>query len=360
MFDLAATFRRDAAAGNAPDSRIYAQGAAIGSGGRLAMDVLSEVLKAVRLNGAVLFRGEFSTPWCISARPETAIAAQLSSPGLHLISFHVVLDGHFWARLPPEQALCVQAGEVLVVPHGDAYLIGDTLQATPVPAAEMFGGTPLSEMRSLRWGRGDVSTRALCGYLSCERDAFAPLFAALPRLFKVQLRQTDAPALDPLLAYAEQEALSPRPGAAGLRLRMAELMFVETLRRHMESLPEAGSGWLAGLRDPLVGRALALLHETPQRCWTVDALAHAAATSRSRLAARFKEVLGEPPMQYLARWRMLLAARRLREGRESIATVAEAVGYDSPSAFQRGFARHMGMTPAQWRRGDTEAGREPL
>lgn len=320
------------------------------------MDVLSEVLQAVRLSGAVLFRGEFGSPWCIAARPETAIAAQLSSPGTHLISFHVALDGFFWAQLPPEQPLCVQAGEVLVVPHGDAYVIGDTLQARPVPAAELFGGTPLLEMRSLRWGGDPVVTRALCGYLSCERDAFAPLFAALPRLFKVRLRQTDAaPTLDPLLAYAEQEALSPRPGAAGLRLRMAELMFVEALRRHMESLPEAESGWLAGLRDPLVGRALTLLHEAPQKCWTVDALAQAAATSRSRLAERFKDVLGEPPMQYLARWRMLLAARRLRECRDSIAAVAEAVGYDSPSAFQRGFARHMGMTPAQWRRGGAVA-----
>lgn len=316
------------------------------------MDVLSEVLRAVRLSGAVLFRGEFGSPWCVAARPETAIAAQLSSPGTHLISFHVVLDGFFWAHLPPAPPLCVQAGEALVVPHGDAYVIGDTLQGRPIPAGELFAGTPLSEMRSLRWGGDPVATRVLCGYLSCERDAFSPLFAALPRLFKVRLRQTGAaPTLGPLLAYAEQEALSSRAGAAGLRLRMAELMFVEALRRHMESLPEAESGWLAGLRDPLVGRALNLLHEAPQQCWTVDALAQAAATSRSRLAERFKEVLGEPPMQYLARWRMLQAARRLREGRDSIATVAEAVGYDSPSAFQRGFARHMGMTPAQWRRG---------
>lgn len=316
------------------------------------MDVLSEVLKAVRLNGAVLFRGEFGAPWCIAARPETAIAEHLSSPGMHLISFHVVLEGCFWARLPPADALCVQAGEVLVVPHGDAYILGDTTQGSPVPAGQLFAGTPLSEMRSLQWGGDGVRVRALCGYLSCERNAFAPLFAALPRMFKVRLRETGAaPTLDPLLAYAEQEAWSPRPGAEGLRLRMAELMFVEALRRYMEALPAAESGWLAGLRDPLVGRALALLHEAPQQRWTVDALAQAAATSRSRLAERFKDVLGEPPMQYLARWRMLLAARRLRESRDSVSTVAEAVGYDSPAAFQRGFVRHMGTTPAKWRKG---------
>lgn len=326
------------------------------------MDVLSDVLKAVRLNGAVLFRGEFGTPWCVAARPETAIAAHLSSPGMHLISFHVLLEGHFWAQLPPDDAIRIDAGEVLVVPHGDAYVIGDALQNVPTPAAQLFAGTPLPDIKSFRWGcadDGDVRTRALCGYLSCERNAFAPLFAALPRLFKVRLGQTSAAqTLDPLLRYAEQEVLSPRPGAAGLKLRMAELMFVEALRRHMETLPEAESGWLAGLRDPLVGRALALLHDAPQRRWTVDDLAQAAATSRSRLAERFKDVLGEPPMQYLARWRMLLAARRLRECRDSVATVAEAVGYDSPAAFQRGFARYMGTTPAQWRRGAGEVEEE--
>ena len=320
------------------------------------MDVLSEVLNAVRLNGAVMFRGEFGAPWCIAARPEKTIAEHLCAPGTQLISFHVVLQGHFWGRLPPDQAIRVDAGEVLVVPHGDAYFVGDAAQGQPTPAIEAFGGTPLTEMRNLQWGGKGEGMRALCGYLSCERNAFAPLFAALPRMFKVRLQQTGAaPTLDPLLAYAEQEALSPRAGAASLKLRMAELMFVEALRRYMETLPEAESGWLAGLRDPLVGRALSLLHESPAQRWTMEALAQAAATSRSRLAERFKDVLGEPPMQYLARWRMLLAARRLRETRDSIATIAEAVGYDSPAAFQRGFQRYMGSSPAKWRRSANDA-----
>lgn len=324
--------------------------------GAMPMDVLSEVLNAVRLTGAVMFRGEFGAPWCIAARPENAIAEQLSSPGAQLISFHVVLQGHLCARLPQADALQVEAGEVLVVPHGDAYLVGDSALAMPIPAAEVFAGTPLAQMRSLRWGGQGEGMRVLCGYLSCQRQAFAPLFAALPRMFKVRLQAAAEATLDPLLVYAEREVLSPRPGAAGLKLRMAELMFVEALRRYMEALPEAESGWLAGLRDPLVGRVLSLLHESPAQRWTVETLAQAAASSRSRLAGRFKDVLGEPPMQYLARWRMLLAARRLRESRDSIATIAEAVGYDSPAAFQRGFARHMGSTPAQWRRrGDRAA-----
>jgi len=314
------------------------------------MDVLSEVLQQVRLTGAILFRAELSAPWCIAARPETAIAELIVPRAMHLISFHVVLDGCLWARLGSAPAQCVRQGEVLIVPHGHAYTIGDAPQGEPVPGAEIFGDTPLSQLRSFAWGGGGAPTRVMCGYLGCERTAFAPLFAALPPLFKVRLQGSAvAPSLDPLLAYTEQEILSPRPGAEGLRLRMAELMFVEALRRYMESLPEVESGWLAGLRDPLVGRALALLHGAPQRPWTVDELARDLATSRSRLAERFKQTVGEPPMQYLSRWRILLAARRLRECRDSVAMVAESVGYDSPAAFQRSFKRCMGTTPARWR-----------
>ena len=315
-----------------------------------SMDVLSEVLQQVRLTGAVMFRATLAAPWCIAARPEGAVIAEVMPTAAHLISFHVVLEGRMSAGLVPSQSEQVDAGEVLIVPHGDAYFIGDSLEGLPLPAAQLFGDTPMTAMRNLRWGGDGAHTRVICGYLGCEREAFMPLFSALPRLFKVRLGGDAAQTLDPLLAYAEQQAASSCPGAAGLRLRMAELMFVEALRRYMESLPETGSGWLAGLRDPLVGRALALLHAAPEKRWTVDELAHAAATSRSRLADRFTQVLGEPPMQYLARWRMLLAARRLRESRGSIAAIAEAVGYESPAAFQRGFARHMGATPAQWRR----------
>jgi hypothetical protein len=198
------------------------------------MDVLSEVLQQVRLNGAVLFRAELSAPWCIAARPETAIAELIVPRAMHLISFHVVLDGCLWARLGPAPAQCVRQGEVLIVPHGHAYTIGDGPQGEPVPAAQLFGDTPLSQLRSFAWGGGGAQTRVMCGYLGCERSAFAPLFAALPPLFKVRLQGSAvAPSLDPLLAYTEQEILSPRPGAEGLRLRMAELMFVEALRRYM-------------------------------------------------------------------------------------------------------------------------------
>ena len=312
------------------------------------MDVLSEVLQQVRLAGAVLFRSTFHGPWCIAARPEAAVVAESLPGASQLISFHVVLGGALWACLGDGEPLQVEAGEVLVLPHGDAYVIGDSPNGLPVPAEQFLRGTPLANARELHWGSGEQCTRVLCGYLGCERQAFTPLFEALPRMFKVRLQGTDG--AGGLLAFAEHEAVADWPGAHTSRLRVAELMFIETLRRYMETLP-AQHGWLAGLRDPVVGRARALLHAQPDSRWTVSGLALRAATSRSVLAQRFVDTLGEPPMQYLSRWRMLVAARRLREGRDSVARIAESVGYESPAAFQRSFLRHMGTTPARWRRG---------
>lgn len=320
------------------------------------MDVLSQVLQQVRLSGAVLFRAQLGAPWCISTPSAAEVANNMSRPAMHVITFHVVLQGRMWAQQGAAGGHWLEAGDALVLPHGDAHILGDDPHGRPVSTAEIYGNTPISELRDVRWGGAGVPTRIMCGFLGCRREAFEPLFAALPPLFKVRLLQAQAaPTLDPLLAYAENEIVSSRAGTAELRLRMAELIFVEALRRYMEGLPEAESGWLAGLRDPLVGRTLVLLHESPQRAWNVEMLAHEAATSRSHLAERFRQVLGEPPMHYLTRWRMLLAARRLREGRDSIATVAEAVGYESPAAFQRAFKRELGMTPAQARRAESQA-----
>ncbi len=281
------------------------------------MDVLSQVLQQIRLSGAVLFRSNFWAPWCIASPAEGEVVHELAQAQAHLISFHVVLKGRIWARLGGGDVLSVDAGEVLLIPHGDAHLIGDSLDRLPVGTLDFLGGQCVTEARDVHWGDGGERSRLLCGYLACDRAAFSPLFKALPRLFKVRLAaESRTPESDPLLGFAEREAISSRQGANGFRLRVAELMFVEALRRYMESIPATEHGWLAGLRDPVVGRAMAMLHDAPARRWTVDALAKANAISRSALAERFGQTLGEAPMHYLARWRMLLAACRLRESRD--------------------------------------------
>jgi AraC-like DNA-binding protein len=165
------------------------------------------------------------------------------------------------------------------------------------------------------------------------------------------LRGADGePGAENLLAHAVKEVTSNDAGAASMRLRTTELLFVEALRRYTLSLPENEKGWLAGLRDPVVGEALQLLHDQPGYPWTVDKLASRVAVSRSLLATRFKQLLDEPPMRYLSHWRLLLATRQLHDNRHSIATIAECVGYNSSEAFQRAFKKLYGEAPGAWRK----------
>lgn len=311
-----------------------------------ALDLISEALQLVRLSGALLFRVDLSAPWSLL----TGGYPKLPPPASHMTAFHVVLEGECWVGLDGDAPQRLLAGDAVILPRAAAHRLSDQPSRESVRVADLLGDTPLSRVRDLRWGGDGPRTRVLCGFLGYEHAAFTPLYDALPPLFCVRLGEGGSgQPLDALLRYAENEVVSRRPGSTGLRLRMAELLFVESLRRHIAVLPQDEASWLAGVRDPLVGRAMALLHESPQRSWTVTMLAQSAASSRSVLAARFHTLLGEPPMHYLARWRMSLAAGRLRNSRDTIDAIGEAVGYRSSAAFQRAFKRWIGATPAQWR-----------
>jgi transcriptional regulator GlxA family with amidase domain len=205
----------------------------------------------------------------------------------------------------------------------------------------------------MRHGGGGAATRFVCGYLALSRAVFRPLFEALPPVMQIPIG--DGPAsglLRELLRAGVRESSAERPGAASTLAKLADLLFVEALRRYVDGLPPEGKGWLAGVRDPQVGRALALLHGAPSRAWTVDELAHEVALSRSALAERFTSLIGEPPMQYLTRWRLALAAQMLRDGREPMIRIAERSGYESEAAFSRAFKREFGVPPASWRRAE--------
>jgi len=206
-------------------------------------------------------------------------------------------------------------------------------------------------MLTIDHGGGGDQARFLCGFLSCDKALCRPLLEALPRLLRVPLG--DGPAAAWLMSLARrgaQENTAPGPGSGTLLAKLAELLFVEAMRRYVEALPKQQTGWLAGLRDRYVGRALTMMHEQPAHDWTVDELADRVGLSRSALAQRFGDLLGQPPMQYLTRWRLVLAAAALRSGNRVIALVAEESGYESESAFNRAFKREFGMPPAAWRR----------
>jgi AraC-like DNA-binding protein len=315
------------------------------------------VLRVVRLTAAVFFRVEAGAPWVIEVPDGATLAANVSPRAQHVISYHVVLDGACWGGLPGAAPLSLAAGDVLVFPHGDAYVMStprglrggpDRNEVLGFLQAMSAGRLPFTVTEG---GAGPERLRLVCGFLGCDVRPFNPLLATLPRLLRV--RRTAAAAGDPLeklIEFTIAESRERRAGGECVRLRLSELLFVEVVRRHLATLPGDQRGWLAGLRDPLVGRALGLLHERPAHPWTLDELARGAGASRSVLAERFTHFVEDPPMQYLTRWRMQIAARLLAESSRKVAAVALAVGYDSEAAFSRAFKKAAGVPPASWRR----------
>ena len=311
-------------------------------------DLLSDVLRLVHLTGALIFEIDLTGEWGVAENPTVEKIASLLPPGTsHVIVLHVVIEGQCWVRLVAGEWIAVPAGHAAVVTHGGLHEICDRPGRGVRPFDALLDGRSLAELRHLRFEIGPgTTTRLLCGFLGCDRRAFDPLCSSLPAVFHVDLGER----MQTLVPYAVANALDDSPGAAGLRERLAELLYLGAVRVYMRSLPENASGWLAGLRDPLVGRALRALHAQPSRPWNVEDLAAAVAISRSVLAARFTDMLGEAPMHYLTRLRMALAARQLTDSHKSLAAIAEEVGYDSPAAFQRAFKRDFGMPPAAWRK----------
>jgi AraC-like DNA-binding protein len=320
------------------------------------IDPVSDVLRAVRLTGAVFFHVDATSPWVIEVPDASALAAVTFPRAQHVVSYHVVtrgacsgalLDGLAPARL--------EAGDVLVFPHGDPYVmsIAPGMRGGPDRAevlafmAEMAAGR--LPFRVAEGGGGPEALGLVCGFLGCDARPFNPLLAALPRLLHVRRAFTAGDPLGRLIDFALAESQERRAGSECVRLRLSELMFVEVVRRHLAALPAGQRGWLAGLRDPAVGRALARLHERPGEAWTLEMLAKEVGLSRSALAERFTHFVGDPPMQYLTRWRMQAAARLLADGRAKVAAVALQVGYDSEAAFSRAFKRAAGVPPAAWR-----------
>lgn len=318
------------------------------------MDALSDVLKSVRLEGAVFLNAEFTEPWCIRGRYGLTSVRERLSGAEHVVFFHFLVEGRCLVRLAEGgDMLEVTAGDVVLFPQDDQHLMGSDLRLSPVDTSSLMrrDAEASHEFIHLRYGGGGTPTRFVCGYLACSRSVCRPLLEALPRVLRIPMGDGPASALvRDLLRMGVRESLAARPGTGSLLAKLSELMFVEALRRYVERLPPEGKGWLAGVRDKQVGRALALLHSAPERAWTVEELAREVALSRSALAERFSTLVGEPPMQYLLRWRLALAAKMLRAGREAVARVAERSGYESEASFNRAFKREFGMPPAAWRR----------
>ena len=315
------------------------------------MDVLSEVLKAVKLDGAVFFNGEFAAPWSVREPDAGTMASYLSSQANHVIIFHLLLEGHAHARIEEEdRAVPLTAGEILIFPHGDAHLMGNGPPVPPVDTSQQLRQA-LAEGRMLsQLAGGGELTRLICGYLTCDVQLSGIFLAGLPAMLKVNIRDTPSGQwLEDTLRYSVTHAEAAGPGSAAVIAKLSEALFVETLRRYIAQLPDTQTGWLAGVRDPEVGKTLALLHRQPARPWTIAALAAEVGISRSVLAERFQHYLSDTPIGYLTRWRLHLAARLLTSTSKSVAEVAGDIGYESEPSFNRAFKREFGLPPARFR-----------
>jgi AraC-like DNA-binding protein len=326
----------------------------------MSQDTLSDVLRGVRLRGAVFFNISASDEWAAEA-PAAAELAPLMMRGVeHVIEYHAVAQGMCWAGIPGGPSVQLFAGDVVMFPHGDAHVVSSApglrgirdldwfanLQLDQLPLRLALSGTDV--LQSAVYD-ADAETAIVCGFLGCDLQPFNPLISALPRLLHLQASADNA-WIAKFTQQAVLESHARRAGGEAMLARMSEMMFIDAVRRYADHLPPQSAGWLAGLRDRFVGRALALLHERPAEAWTIDELGRCVGLSRSALHERFAQLIGMPPMQYLSQWRMQAAARLLLETRSTVATIALDVGYDSEAAFARAFKRFVGKPPAAWRR----------
>jgi AraC-like DNA-binding protein len=314
------------------------------------MDALSETLRVVRLVGAIFIQGRFSAPWCYQS-PCADSAAPLLEPGAErVVIFHLITEGECFVEIDSAPPVRLSAGDAVVFPQGHAHRMCSQPGLRPAKGArleEVLSRRP----RKLVYGGGGRTTRLVCGYLACDARLARVLLSGLPSLLKVSVRGSNAGIwLEASVQYALTEARSPRPGGAGVLSKLAEVLFIEVLRLYMNEETAGRSGWLAAVRDRVVGAALTQLHARPAHAWTLETLARAAATSRSVLAERFQRLVGSAPMEYLTQWRMVLAANLLCRSNVPLAQIAEDVGYQTDTAFIRAFRREYGLPPAAWRR----------
>lgn len=318
----------------------------------MSADPLEDVLTSVRLSASLYFRVTCAGRWAVEAPASSAIAAEVMPGAGHVIEFHAVTRGRCVGGIVGESPVALEAGDVICFPHGDPHFLAS---ATGLRAVRLFDAWARPEGASppfaVRLGAGPPEVELVCGFVGCDARPFNPLLGALPRVLRARDREGRRSGwLSRFAEVAEAESRDPGPAGAGVLSRISELMFVELVRRHVEEQAADGTGWLAALRDPHVGRAVTALHASPAEPWSLERLARAAGLARSSLADRFTALVGAPPMQYLTRWRMQLAARLLATTHDGVAEIAARVGYASEAAFNRAFKRCTGVPPATWRR----------
>jgi AraC-like DNA-binding protein len=338
----------------------------------MGMDVLSDVMRVVRLSGSVFFRAELSDPFSIESPSAETLIRHIPLRVECISLFHLITSGQCWFQPVGGEPLLLEEGSIIVFPHGNAHIMCSKVNLPPQPLLRLMSFEKVMEYSTIKYGGNGEATQFVCGYLLCDQR-FNPLLGAIPEVIVLRPagRAEPQPQQQASNAVLEiepggwldlnrqqllKEVFEGGTGSKATVSRLTELLYVEVLRRYMKELPGTNKGWLAGIRDPEVGRALRCIHEQPAAKWNVEELAAEVGVSRSAFAQRFTHLTGESPMRYLTRWRMQLAKSLLLNADLSIAMVAGRVGYDSGIAFSRAFSRHIGTPPATWR-GQKLAGR---
>jgi AraC-like DNA-binding protein len=330
----------------------------------MSADALSDLLRAVRLRGAVFYHVEGAPPWVAETPHVREIMSAIMPGAEHMFEFHGLVKGSCWAAIAGESPVRMNAGDVVLFPQGDAHVMSSEpgMRAPHLDTSLFFSPRPPQMPFALRVKEADVTAGAahcgapecatlLCGFLGLDARPFNPLLASLPRVLLIPGSTLGATSwVTTFMQTVVTESKSKRPGGEAVLERMTEMLFVEVLRRYVDSLPAEQTGWLAGMRDPTVGRALSLIHGRPSEAWTLERLSEGAGLSRSSLHERFVQLIGQPPMQYLTQWRMQVASGMLRDTNAKLMQVAQDVGYESEAAFSRAFKRVAGVSPGAWRK----------
>ena len=314
------------------------------------MDALSELLRAVKLSGAMFFNAQCGEPWCVRSPSSRSFSRYVASPSSHVIEFHLIAEGRAYVRVGQETTP-LMAGDIIIIPHGDAHVLGNGAGAEMIDSEASLPGILTGQLKPTRMGGSGAETRLICGYLACEARLISPVLAGLPRLVRVHVRNDSYGALlENMIQHAVEQVSNATQGSGVIVARLAEVLFAEVLRRYVSQLPPGRAGWLAGAVDPVIGRALGSLHRRPEHPWTLEELAQDVGLSRSALTERFARYLGQGPIAYLTDWRLELAAESLRNTNRSVLQIAGDVGYDSEAAFNRAFKRRFSTPPARYRK----------
>jgi AraC-like DNA-binding protein len=313
------------------------------------MDPLSEVLGSIRLAGGVFLSANFTAPWCVSGSitPDDCIPF-LGKPA-EVIAYHVVIEGGLLVCLEEEPMVQVGAGEIVLFPRNDPHTLTSEQGLVPVAASTLIQPSPDGGLPRIDHGGGGTPTRIVCGFLATDRF-FNPLVASLPKAMKIDIRAgASREWVEASVRFAAAELAEGRLASSSVMTRLSESLLTEAIRQYASGLPAHEVGWLRGVKDPCIGRALALIHHRLDAPWSAELLAMEVGQSRSAFVERFTSLVGTPPIRYLTSWRLRTARLGLLETRKSIAQLAHSVGYESEQAFSRAFKREFGMSPSRWR-----------